>query len=298
MLGYVRTDAQELRVREHQYYRALYCGLCHRMGKCTGHCSRMTLQYDFVFLATLRLALTGEAVAISKQRCMIHPIRRRPTAQGCQALNFCADASALLVYRKLADDKCDEHGVKRLLAMTATPFLSGGYRRAKRRYPALDATIASHLQALSDCENGQASFESADQLAGIFGDLMAAVFSEGLDGTSARIAASMGRALGKWLYLVDAADDFEEDLQKGRFNPLRRSFGDTPTARDWENLRVTLTALLCEAERAFLLIDTYSAPEQREILANVLYLGLVKAGERYTKKPTQKEHTKGTITHE
>ena len=43
MLGYIKTDTQELRVREHHYYRALYCGLCHRMGKCTGNCSRMTL---------------------------------------------------------------------------------------------------------------------------------------------------------------------------------------------------------------------------------------------------------------
>ena len=78
MLGYVRTDAQELRVREHQYYRALYCGLCHRMGKCTGQCSRMTLNYDFVFLAAVRLALTGEKPSVKKQRCVAHPFRSRP----------------------------------------------------------------------------------------------------------------------------------------------------------------------------------------------------------------------------
>ena len=294
MLGYVRTDAQELRIREHQYYRALYCGLCHRMGKCTGQCSRMTLNYDFVFLATLRLALTGEKVDLKKQRCLLHPIRRRPTAQGCRALDFCADASALLVHHKLADDRTDERGIKRLPATVASPLLSGGYRRAKRRYPMLDATIAARLRELSDYETGKKDFLNADQLAEVFGELMSAVFSEGLEGSEARIAAAMGRALGRWLYLVDAADDFVEDLKKHRFNPLRLTFGDTPTASDWDNLRLTLTALLCEAERAFLLIDAYSAPEQKEILSNVLYLGLVKAGERYTNKPTPQEHTKGT----
>ena len=54
MLGYIRTSQGELRVREYEVYRALYCGLCKHMGKCTGQCSRMTLSYDFVFLAALR----------------------------------------------------------------------------------------------------------------------------------------------------------------------------------------------------------------------------------------------------
>ena len=298
MLGYVRTDAQELRVREHQYYRALYCGLCHRMGKCTGACSRMTLHYDFVFLATLRLALTGEATGIQKKRCLIHPLRRRPAVEGCRALDYCADASALLVHHKLMDDRADERGFKRLLSVTALPFLSRGYKRARRRHPALDATISACLCELSDYEAGKKEFENADQLAEVFGRLMAAVFSHDLEGADARIAAAMGNALGRWLYLIDAADDFDEDRKKRRFNPLRQAFGETPTPRDWQNLCATLTALLCEAERAFLLIDGYSAPEQKEILANVLYLGLVKAGERYTKRSTAQEQTKGNITHE
>lgn len=293
MLGYVRTDVQELRIREHQYYRALYCGLCHRMGKCTGQCSRMTLNYDFVFLATLRLALTGERPSIQPRRCLLHPIRRRPTALACHALDFCADASSLLVHHKLADDRADEKGFKRLLAGTASALLRGGYKRARRRYPALDDEIASRLRELSDYENGVKTFDCADQLAEVFGKLMSAVFSEGLAGPEGRIAAAMGSALGRWLYLVDAADDFAEDVKKGRFNPLCKAFGQTPTVQDWENLCLTLTALLCEAERAFLLIDSYTDPEQREILSNILYLGLVKAGDRYTKKPTLQEHTKG-----
>lgn len=282
MLGYVRTDVQELRVREHQYYRALYCGLCHRMGKCTGQCSRMTLSYDFVFLAALRLSLTGEQVEIKKQRCLIHPFRKRPTAQKCDALDFCADASALLIYHKLADDLSDERGLKRLSSLLFRPVLSRSYRRAKKRYPALDAVIREQLRALTAYENDRSSFASADELSTCFGTLMEAVFSEGLTGTNARIAATMGRALGRWLYLIDAADDLEQDRKLGRFNPFLHTLENPPTRADWENLRLALTALLCEAERGFLLIDSYPAPELKEILSNVLYRGLVQAGEKYT----------------
>ena len=122
MLGYVRTDRAELRVREDVFYRALYCGLCHRMGKCTGNCSRMTLNYDFVFLAAVRLSLTGEAPTVKKQRCFLHPFRSRPTVQACKSLDYCADASALLVYHKLLDDLHDEKGLKKALKSIVAEF--------------------------------------------------------------------------------------------------------------------------------------------------------------------------------
>ncbi|MBQ7348144.1 MAG: hypothetical protein IJW55_09305 [Clostridia bacterium] len=286
MLGYVRTDRQELRVREDTFYRALYCGLCHRMGKCTGNCSRMTLNYDFVFLAAVRLSLTGEKPEVKKQRCFLHPFRSRPTVQKCDALDFCADASALLVYHKLADDLHDEKGLKKARAVLTKPWMSSAYRRAKRRYPTLDAAIAAHLAALSRYEAEGTAFGGADELAAQFGKLMEAVFAEGLADTDARIAATVGRAVGHWIYLIDAADDFEEDRKRGRFNPYLRLFGEAPTETDWENLRLALTALLCEAERGFLLIDNYPTPELQEILANILYLGLPATAKRIIAKNT------------
>ena len=286
MLGYVRTDRAELRVREDVFYRALYCGLCHRMGKCTGNCSRMTLNYDFVFLAAVRLSLTGEVPTVKKQRCFLHPFRSRPTVQACKSLDYCADASALLVYHKLLDDLHDEKGLKKARAVLVRPWMLSAYRRAKRRYPALDAAIKEHLQKLSQYEAETTAFGGADELAAQFGRLMEAVFAEGLEGSEARIAAVLGRATGHWIYLIDAADDFEEDRKRGRFNPYLRLFGTAPTEADWENLRLALTALLCEAEKGFALIDSYPVPELKEILSNILYLGLPSTAKRITQKNT------------
>lgn len=284
MLGYVRTERQELRVREDAFYRALYCGLCHRMGKCTGQCSRMTLNYDFVFLAVVRLVLTGEKPTVKKQRCMVHPFRARPTVQACGALDFCADASALLVYHKLKDDLKDEKGLKKLRAILSKPLMALAYRRAKKRHPDLDREIALHLERLSDYEKKERAFGSADELAAQFGKLMEAVFCEGLPEREARIAAVLGRAVGHWIYLVDAADDFDEDRKRGRFNPYLQLFGENPTEADWENLRLALTALLCDAERGFLLMEDHSISELREILANILYLGMPATAKKMTEK--------------
>lgn len=294
MLGYVKTDARELRVREHEFYRALYCGLCKRMGKCTGNCSRMTLSYDFVFLASVRLSLTGEKPTLKKENCFLHPFRRRPTVQKCNALDYCADASALLTYHKLTDDLRDERGLKKLRSALIRPFLSGAYRRARKRHPVLNDEIAARLAEISRFESGERPFEGADALAEQFGKLMEAVFSEGLESADARIAGAIGRSVGHWIYLVDAADDFDEDLKKGRFNPYRRLFGDEMTEQDRETLCLALKVHLLDADRAFRLIDRYPVPELREILANILYLGLPATAERVTKKHDEKKQ----VTHD
>ena len=112
MFGYIRTDVPELRVRENEYYRAVYCGLCRAQGKCTGQCSRMTLSYDMTFLALLRLAISKETPEIKSGRCLAHPFKKRAYVADCDALSYCAYASALLFYGKTVDDILDEKGRK------------------------------------------------------------------------------------------------------------------------------------------------------------------------------------------
>ena len=280
MLGYVRANMPELRMRDYECYRALYCGLCRHMGKCTGQCSRLSLSYDFVFLAAVRISLLGEKMTFKKKRCLVHPLTKRSSVIDSPTLRYSADASALLSYHKLHDDVSDEKGVKRLRARLALVFFGGAYRRARRRYPELDRSIASKLQQLSDYEADTASPPSADMPASIFASLMEDVFREGLTDTDARIAAAIGRAIGHWVYLVDAADDFMRDKESGSFNPYLRLFGEEFTAEQRENVRLSLVRILMDAERAFLLIDKFPNSEVKEILSNVLYLGLPQAAEK------------------
>jgi len=274
MLGYIKTDSRELRLREYEYYRALYCGLCKRMGKCTGNCSRMTLSYDFVFLAAVRLAITGEKPVMQKGRCLLHPFRKRMMAKGNDALDYAADASAILCYHKLTDDLHDEKGLKKLGAVLSRPFLTKGYRRAKKRHPALDAAVREHLLTLSRYESGEIPVEGADPLAAEFGKIMEAVFSQGLEGWDAKIACNIGRAVGHWIYLADAADDLAQDRKKGRFNPYLDLFEDPPTKAELEHLEIAMTSLLCQAENALQLVDSYPSAELKEIIWNILYLGM------------------------
>ena len=121
MFGYIRPFSSELRIREYQYYRGVYCGLCRAQGRCTGQCSRMTLSYDFAFLALVRLALQNgnpgaqqpdRAVSFERRRCLPHPLRRRQSLQPGEVTDYVATCAALLNYHKLLDDRADEKGAR------------------------------------------------------------------------------------------------------------------------------------------------------------------------------------------
>ena len=53
MFGYVRPYKPELKVRDYESFRAMYCGLCRTLRKRHGVTGRLTLSYDMTFLATL-----------------------------------------------------------------------------------------------------------------------------------------------------------------------------------------------------------------------------------------------------
>lgn len=284
MLGYIRTDSPELRLRDGECYRAIYCGLCRQMGKCTGQCSRLSLSYDLAFLAVFRMSLTNEKMELQKKRCLVHPFKKRNMAIDSPSLAYCADASAILTYHKCRDDVNDEKGLKKLRALVASGFFSPAYRRAKRRHPTLDSTVSSLLQELRAYEKDTTAPPSADAPASIFGNLMASVLSEGLEGVEARIAKTFGRAIGHWIYLIDAADDYRDDLKSGSFNPFIRLFGNEMTEDNAKSIAISLKRYLADAEGAFLLIDNFPTPEMREILCNILYLGLPKVADRVLQK--------------
>ena len=53
MFGYIIAEKSELRIKEYDMYKAVYCSLCKTLGKKYGVISRFTLSYDFTFLGLL-----------------------------------------------------------------------------------------------------------------------------------------------------------------------------------------------------------------------------------------------------
>ncbi len=278
MFGYVRINKAELRVREYEYYRAAYCGLCRSMGKCTGQCSRLTLSYDIAFLTQVRMALVGTEPQFKKRRCMVHPLRARMMMEPNAELSYAADASALLAFEKCRDDVTDKRGFGRLIARCRVLLLRGAYRRAKKRLPEVAVALREHLAALSALEREKRP--TVDEPAAVFGELLALLFSHGLEEDAARIARVIGNKVGRFIYIVDAVDDLEKDEKSRNYNPVLLLYGKNPTKEARQLLQDALLSCLSDAATALDLIGEAQYSACRAVLENILYLGMPAAAKK------------------
>ncbi len=273
MFGYVRVHKPELKVKEYELYRSAYCGLCRSMGKCTGQCSRMTLSYDFAFLALVRMTLLSESISIGKKRCIAHPLHKKTYVKNNPSLEFCSGAAAILNYHKVKDDIADEKGFKKLRSVLILPFVSHSRRKAlKQGLSELDKMVSEGLSALSVIEKEKRC--SVDEPAAVFGRILGDIMSYGLSDADRRVAYSLGVAVGKWIYIADALDDWSEDAKKGSYNPFILLYGsDAPSEEELSRIKAALTNELFAAEAAVDLIE-FGDEGIKNIILNILYLGM------------------------
>jgi len=284
MFGYVKPFVPELKVAQHELYRAVYCGLCRAMGRVTGQASRFTLSYDLVFLAAVRMILEGETPVLEHFSCMAHPLTKKLVCSGCVSLDFTAAMSALLAYEKNSDDLADEHGRVKMRAVLLTPFMKHIAKLGGRNLP--DGTaqrIGEHLTELSALERAQCP--SADETAEIFGLVLGEAFRAGLDGAKADLAYRIGKSTGRFVYLCDAADDMADDIRKKRYNPIASGWG--PLAADADG---KMSEMVKDSIRTAAPIDLEILGEAVEeldpghpltpVVKNIVYLGMPKAMER------------------
>ena len=294
MFGYIKPFVPQLRVAEYEYYKSLYCGLCRTMGQATSRFSSCTLSYDFVFLALVRLALTGADVKQIRRRCPMHPIKKRTFTVSDEVLFFCAYANAILTYHKLQDDLHDESGARRAGKLLLHPAVSH-MRRKARSLAELDGLMQVKLDELNRLE--QERNPSPDAAAEIFGQLLSLLFAWGLEGAAARLAAVIGHHTGKWIYLSDAADDYPADIKAGSYNPFVCAAGDAePAAFIREHSKTIENALIFECgeiAKAVELIDSADNSMTGALLRNIVYLGMPDAAARILKFPGQPKKAAG-----
>lgn len=270
MFGYVKPRHADLRVREYDFYRAAYCGVCRRMKKLTGAISTCSLSYDFVFLALCRLPLTDGRVSCKKCKCVAHPCKGKNALGDNAALDDTAKLAAVLSYEKIADDARDERGGKRLLAKCALPF----FRRALRRagLPELSAKVRELLTGLSLLEKEKAP--SIDAPADVFGKVLGAVFSEGIAQELAGVYYDVGYHLGRFIYAIDALEDEKDDRRQKRYNPFVLLYPEGMTEEDVTIAKTGLYLTLDLLGKAIEKIPFQNADAVKEIVYNTVYLGL------------------------
>ena len=289
MFGYVVVEKPSLRLREYDYYRATYCGLCHAMGKCTGCASRLTLSYDMTFFALIREMLEGVEVLFVKKRCPRHPIKKIETVEINSQLEYSAYVGGILTAGKIEDNINDEKGAKRAIASFLRLFLSKMEREADKNLPEISYLVEQKLSELKEVETNMV--RSIDVPADIFGDMMGSLLSYGLDGDKKLVASNIGKRIGRWIYIVDAFDDYDKDRKSGSYNPFVLLYDAENFSEDnLISISKMLEAELALALSAIDLLDEDSDKTRSEIIKNILCLGMPQSVKKVCDKHRKAEN--------
>lgn len=265
MFGYVRPVRDELKCRDLDLYRATYCGLCRTMRRRCGMWAPMVLNFDFTFLAILLAPVQGERLT-DCGRCHVPPFRRKCMCLSSPALELAADESVILAYWQLRDKIGDETFFRGLPARLSGVFLRCAYRKAVSRRPEFDRAVGEQIRRLHELESEKCS--SLDRPADTFGTLLQSAVPKSGDEVRDRAMEQLLYHLGRWIYLIDARDDLEEDRKQGSYNPISLRFADTDGD---EQLRLTLEHSLNLMRSACALLEL---GRQEDLVYNVLYFGL------------------------
>ena len=261
MFGYVTICEPELKVKDWRKYRAYYCGLCQKLKEDYGAAGQITMTYDMTFVIVLLTSLYECENRECAHRCKVHPVKKQQMIQN-EITRYGADMNILLTYYKLMDDWMDEKNVRSLIG---NGFLKKKARKVIEKYPRQSKVIRRCLKCLSRYE--QEDCTDLDKTAGCFGELMAELFVYKQDVWEERLR-KMGFYLGKFIYLMDAYEDLEEDLKKGCYNPLKKLRQREDYEEQMQRILCMMIADCCaEFERLPCLLDV-------DILRNILYDGV------------------------
>lgn len=260
MFGYVSANYGELTEAQRARYGGVYCGICRSIGTRSGRLTRLGLTYDMAFLALLLMSLYEPEEQQDRLHCPLHPLRKWNWIDN-EYIRYAADMNVVLAYYKFRDDREDDGkrsaGVMAGLFQPAVPEIE---KCCPRQCEAIRGCIAA-LRALEreNCPN-------PDEPAGIFGRLMGEllVYREDLWADTLR---QMGMALGRFIYLADAMEDYLADMKKGRYNPFI-AMGAGENRQQWDAYLVMAMGRCTDYYERLPLV------QDKDLLDNILYSGV------------------------
>lgn len=260
MFGYVTASVKELDQEQKRRYNAVYCGICRQIRIRSSQIARLGLRYDMAFLALLLMSLYEPEEENGHRACMLHPVKPKPWIDN-EFIRYAADMNVALAYYNFLDDWQDDGKVSaKLLSDAFGKHVSA----IEEQYPRQCGAIRERIRSLNRLE--EENCPNPDEPAGIFGDLMAELFVYEEDMWSPTLR-TMGQALGRFIYLLDAALDYEKDKRKKKYNPYLAMGMD----KDWTRWEEYLVLTMGRCTSSFEMLPLI---QDKALLDNILYSGV------------------------
>lgn len=262
MFGYISPDHGRLSDLQKRRYRAFYCGLCHSLHSRYGQAGRLSLSNDMTFLAILLCSMYSRPDSENASRCALHPFRPHSYLRS-DWIDFAADMNVLLFWLKCRDQQLDDGS---LAGRAGEKVFRNKAKQAEARWPHQAGCIKNALDRLWTLERTDAP--DPDALCNLSGEMLGACFVPKPDDMWASGLRAVGEGLGRFIYWMDAWEDYDQDIRAGRFNPLKQ-YHDRDDYDEFA--RNILELLISDATEAF---EILPLEEDLDLLRNILYSGV------------------------
>jgi len=276
VFGYVMANIPELPKDLQKRYMAVYCGICRQIRDRAGQIARLGLSYDMAFLALLLMSLYEPEEAAGSRACSLHPFKPRPWVDN-DFIRYAADMNVALAYYNCMDDYSDDG---KLTSKAMASVLEKNQFQIKEQWPRQCQAIETCIAELSRLE--REGCKNPDEPAGCFGKLMGEllVYREDMWADTLR---QMGMALGRYIYLADAAVDYRRDKRRGSYNPYA-AMGMEADWAQWEQYLVLAMGRCTDHFERLPLV------QDKKLLDNILYSGVwVEYRRRQGRKASSRE---------
>lgn len=295
MLGYVKAFRPEMKIRDYELYRGIYCSLCRALGRLYSPVAQLFLSYDFAFAAVLRLAAGESGCSFTKKRCPYNPAKKCMICGSRKELDFCAHAVIITVFYKVKDNLHDGGLKSKLLAALIYPIVRLMHKKAVRLAPEVDKIIGSSMALQAEAEKKE-NF-CLDEAAHPSADALGKIMALGFDGDREKSLYTLGYMIGRLVYIIDAADDLEDDIKNGSFNPFKAEYGNIAD----DNIRRKFAQLIrgifnLTQSSALDALDSVEKKRFEDILENIVLDGIALSAEKVICRYTGENKNDNTYT--
>ena len=263
MFGYININQKELSEENKKVYQSYYCGLCQKLKTNCGTKGQMLLSYDLTFLIVLLTGLYELENTESEFTCPLHPTKMRMAFIN-EATDYAADMNLILAYQNMLDDWKDE---KSYTKKAFVKILDKDYTRIESKYPRQVAAVAEFMRKTEEAEKRKET--NLDLVAGLTGEMLGEIMCWREDEWQEEMR-TLGFYMGKFIYLMDAYEDYDSDQKKKCYNPLL--YMEKENGQEFDTFcKLLLTSMMSECARSF---ERLPILMHADILRNILYSGV------------------------
>lgn len=291
MFGYILPDKPNMFMRDYALYKSFYCGMCKSIKCHQNTILRLSVNYDVTFINILLHGIMNEPLNFVTEGCILNPIKKKCILKDDPISEKCVYLNTLLIDFKLRDDLTDKPSVsKRILR----GLLKGKIKKSKSLLPKVAELLdKAYIEQVNIETKNQVSF---DKVAHPFAICLEQIFEELLGDKYTEEIGTVAYFLAKYVYLLDAIDDFEKDVKNKEFNVFANNYPEAKTLADLlkyeDSIMEILSGILVTIKENYEKIPVFNT---EGIITNTFWYGLGARAKQIIYKENskcQKNHTK------